>query len=73
MPDWGTGFGPEMVPGVPTVGITSTMIELELAVAGEGQEAVLVITRLTDWPLVSVVVLKVEAVAPDTALPFTIH
>ena len=55
-----------------TVGSTVTVIALELAVVGEAQVAVDVITHDTVCPSVSVEVMKVELFVPTLVVP-TFH
>ena len=55
-----------------TDGFTVIVMELDVAVAGDGQVAVDVITQVTDCPLVSVVVVKVALFVP-ALVPFTFH
>jgi hypothetical protein len=49
------------------------VIEFELIVNGETHAALDVMMTLTTSLLLSVVVVKVEAVAPPTFVPFTCH
>jgi hypothetical protein len=55
-----------------TDGVTVIVIDPDVAVAGDGQAAVDVITQVITAPLVSVVVLYVALLVP-TLVPLTFH
>ena len=56
-----------------TTGLTVIVIGLDVAVGWVVHDALLVITTVTTSLLFNVVVVKVDAVCPDTGLLFTNH
>ena len=61
---------------IETDGVTDVieiLIELLVAVAGLAQGSLLVITTVTTSPLLSVELVKMEAVCPTTFTPFIFH
>ena len=70
---WQMVADPEMVIPICCVWVTPMVIALEVAVVGVAQAALLVSWQLTCCPLVRVLVVQVEALAPDTAVPLSIH
>lgn len=57
-----------LIDGV-TEAVTVMVIAFEVAVAGDAHEAVEVMTHVTTWPLVSVVVVKVGLLVPTLVVP----
>jgi hypothetical protein len=55
-----------------TAGLTVIVIPFDVAVNGLAQAALDVITHVTTWPLVNVVVVKVGLLVPAFT-PFTCH
>jgi hypothetical protein len=66
------GFAVILTEGT-TTGFTVMVMVFEVALVGDAHGAVDVIITLTTSLLLSVVVVKVEAVAPPTFVPFTCH
>ena len=56
-----------------TTGFTVMVIALDVAVVGEAQEAVEVITHVIIFPLAKAAEVYVELVAPEILLPFSFH